>query len=83
VDAMIDPMAVTQRDRDYMRRLGEYKARAHAQAQQEHLTLGVDERLERSMLLYRQFAAHGRTGGPDDDPREFYERARRLGLYLP
>ena len=30
---MIDLMAVTQRDRDYMRRLGEFKARAHAQAE--------------------------------------------------
>jgi len=79
---MIESMAVTQRDRDYMRRLGEFKAGAHAQAQDEHLALGVDERLERSMLLFRQFAIHERTGATDDGPIQFYERARRLGLYL-
>lgn len=64
-----------------MRRLGEFKADAHAQALREHLALSIDERLRRSFLLYRRFAAHARTDRRDDDPGQFYERARRLGLY--
>jgi hypothetical protein len=75
------PMAVTEREREHFRRLGEEKARSHAAAAAEHLALSMDERLARSLVLMRQFL---RSAQPrDDDPSPFYDRARRLGLYRP
>ena len=76
-------MALTDRDRDYMRRLGEFEAEGHAAALRDHLSLSIDERLRRSLLLYRQFIGHVHTGLRDDDPSQFYDHARRLALYLP
>ena len=76
-------MAVTEEERDYLRRIGEYKAESHARAQHDHMALSMEERLKRSMLLYRRFAVRERPDQRDDDPRQFYDRARRLGLYQP
>ena len=73
-------MAVSDRDREVFRKLGEAKAQAHRDALAEHLALPIEERLARSWALYlryRDSAAPPR----DDDPSPFYERARALGLY--
>ncbi len=75
------PMAVSERDRDYMRRLGELKARAHADALAAHLALPLAERLAKSVALMNRFLST--TGPRHDDPSPFYDRARRLGLYRP
>ena len=74
-------MAVSERERDHLRRLGEIKARGHAEAAAAHLALPIPERLARSFALMQRFVgvAHRR----DDDPVSFYDRARRLGLYRP
>jgi len=76
-------MAVSDRDREHMRRIGEAKAASHDEAAVRHRTLPVGERLRRSWALYlaRRDAAHVAERG--DDPSPFYERARRLGLYQP
>jgi hypothetical protein len=75
-------MAVSERDRAYMRRLGTYKAAAHADAQARHRELPMSERLRRSWALYE---AHRHTLPPvrEDDPTPFYDRARALGFYRP
>ena len=77
-------MAVSERDREHMRRIGRYKAEAHAEAQAAHLALSLGERLQRSWALYETFRAslpHATIR--HDDPTPFYERARALGLYRP
>jgi hypothetical protein len=74
-------VASSERDREYLRRLGGYKADAHRAAQASHLALPLEERLARSVALMRRFA--GAARGRTDDPSPFYERARRLGLYRP
>ena len=77
-----DPsVKVSERERDYLRRLGAHKAQAHAVATASHLALSLAERLVRSMSLMLQFRASASVG--PDDPSPFYERARRLGLYRP
>lgn len=74
-------MSVTQRERDYMRRIGEIKAARHEAARAEHLALPGAERLARSWNLY--VAYRGSLPPHDEGPVEFYERARALGLYRP
>ena len=74
-------MAASQRDQDFIRRIGNYKRDSHAAAAPEHRALSVEERLQRSWQLYlssRDCAAY-----VADDPSPFYERARALGLYRP
>jgi len=76
-------MAVSDKDREYMRRIGVYKALSHREAQADHLAASLDERFRRSWRLYRRYRHRVRRGDPTDDPAPFYERARELGLYKP
>jgi hypothetical protein len=69
----------SERDKDYMRRLGEYQDEANAAWRAEWRAKPLHERLELS--------ARSRFGKPvsarrdPEEPEQFYERARRLGLY--
>lgn len=74
-------MAVSQLDREHMRRLGEYKEASHAEAAARHRTLPVLERLERSWALFMAGRAAVNDDRRDDDPARFYDLARRRGLY--
>jgi hypothetical protein len=75
------PVAISDREREHMRRLGELKARSHAAAAAAHRSLPPAERLARSIALMRRFLGSARHRV--DDPSPFYERARRLGHYRP
>ena len=76
-------MTVSERDRDYFRRLGEWKAASHAEALREHLAKTPLERIEASIDLWRRFSNHPRSDLRIDDPTPFYDRARQLGFYKP
>jgi primosomal protein N'' len=74
-------VTVSDRDRDYLRRLGALKAQSHHDATTAHLARSLAERLAASVALMLR---HLPTTRPRvDDPSPFYERARRLGLYRP
>jgi hypothetical protein len=70
----------SERDRAYMRRLGEYKASSHREALESHLALSLEERLERSWQLYELFREEARESADDDGALRFFARARSLGL---
>jgi hypothetical protein len=74
---------VSERDRAFMRRIGDIKSTSHEEAGAGHRALAIDERLRRSWALY--LATHSSTAAAasEDDPSPFYERARALGLYQP
>lgn len=76
-------MTVSDKDREYMRRIGAYKELSHREAQAEHLALSLDERFRRSWRLYERYRDRVRRDDPQDDPTAFYRRARELGLYEP
>ncbi len=76
-------MPVSQRDRDLMRKLGEYKRASHDAAAAQHRALPIDQRLRRSWELYLSGRESARVSAHDDDPSPFYERARARGLYRP
>ncbi|MBX3028163.1 hypothetical protein KF840_25015 [bacterium] len=76
-------MTVSDRDREYMRRIGAYKELSHREAQAEHLAASLDERLRRSWRLSQRYRRRGRRDDAADDPTPFYARARELGLYEP
>jgi hypothetical protein len=76
-------VTVSDKDREYMRRIGVYKDLSHRAAQAEHLSLSLDERLRRSWRLYQRHRHLVRRDDPEDDPTPFYDRARKLGLYEP
>ena len=81
-------MAITEREREYFRRIGEWKAQSHADARAYHLSLPVRERLVRSLnssIPWRDaYFARLRAGEkpPQVEPgvEAFYERARALGI---
>jgi hypothetical protein len=75
------PVKVSERDREYMRRLGEFERENEADALREHLALSLIDRLYRSANLSEQWAGYLHDDRETEAPEEFYERARRLGLY--
>ncbi|GMV42733.1 MAG: hypothetical protein AMXMBFR64_44490 [Myxococcales bacterium] len=80
-------MSVTQQDRDYMRRIGAYKALSHAEAAAAHAALSLTERLRESWALSLRAsplpAGEADCDAGDPDELRFYERARALGLCDP
>ncbi len=76
-------MPVSSRDRDYMRRLGEFQAQGAENRERAHRALSLSARLEQSMGFCRRFFSTANLAAREDDPTPFYDRARRLGLYRP
>ena len=74
-------MPVTERERDYMRRIGEIKVALRQEERAAHLALPVAGRLARSWALY--LAYRDSLPVQDDGPPSLYDRARTLGLYRP
>lgn len=73
---------VTERDREYMRRLGLLHHRMERDELAAHAALPPRERLAASLaLMLRGSYFPARAGQPTDDPSPLYDRARRLGLY--
>lgn len=60
-------VSVSDRDREYMRRIGAYKELSHREAQAEHLAASLDERLRRSWRLSERYR-HRRRDEAADDP---------------
>jgi hypothetical protein len=75
-------MAVSDRDRRHFERIGSAKAASHAEATERHRALTLEQRLHESWQLYLRHRDEVDVSKRDDDPSPFYERARRLGLYL-
>ncbi len=73
-------MAISEKDRSYLARIGALKQASHEAVATEHQALSLSERLARSWALFEAYA--GSTSAPPDDsgPLAFYERARALGL---
>ncbi len=71
---------VSERDHEYMRRLGEAKAAARADAVLEHQRLAPIERLRRSFAMSAALRERANLAARVDDPSAFYDRARALGL---
>ena len=69
-------MTVSEKDREYMRRIGVYKDLSHREAHAAHLAVTLDERLRRSWRLYQRYRQRVRRDDPHDDPTPFYTRAR-------
>lgn len=75
-------MTVSDHDRDYFRRLGDWE-RENAEADlREHLALSIDDRLARSWAMTLRFRDWVRPDPDDDGLERFYARARELGLYI-
>ncbi len=72
----------SERDKEYMRRLGRYVAEANEAAREAWLALPPAERIARSERLCREYRTKAGVERAlrEDDPSPFYERARRLGL---
>ncbi len=75
----LKPPQVSERDRDYFRRLGEWERENRSQRLRDHLALSIETRIRESWAISRQVGAHLKLS-VDDGAERFYERARRLGL---
>ncbi len=73
-------MSVSEREREFMQRLGAYKAASHAEARAHHSALPLGERLRRSWSLYLAGRESAQLGQREDDPSPFYARARARGM---
>jgi hypothetical protein len=71
---------VTEQDRGYFRRLGEWERANHERAFAEHMALTLEQRLARSWEMTRDLAPFLNKDPEDRWPAEFYERARKLGF---
>ncbi len=76
-------MAVTQADRDYMRRIGAQKALSHAEAAADHMDCDIAARLARSWELSSGARERASSRAFDDEtPDASYALARARGLVL-
>jgi hypothetical protein len=73
---------VSERDKEYMRKIGRYKAEANAERLRRHLELPMAERFRASIRLSRPHRSHEslRNHIEQDDPAPLYQRARKLRL---
>ncbi len=76
-------MTVSERDFDYMRRLGRFQEEGRKKRAAYHASLSLEERLARSLELSRAFLSRARVEARHDDPTPSYDRARKLGFYRP
>jgi len=74
---------VSEHDREHMRRIGEAKAATHGEVASAHSRLPAIERLRRSFEMSAALRQQANLASRVDDPSEFYERARALGLSDP
>ena len=74
----VEVKKASERDKAYMRRLGELQDEANEASRQAWASRPLHERLEGSFSL----ASRARKDSRDEleEPEKFYERARRLGL---
>lgn len=73
---------VSENDRDYMRRLGEFEAENARRDLAKHRERTLDERLEYSWRITRSLGRSVRRPDDSGDSALLYERARRLGLIV-
>jgi hypothetical protein len=75
---------VSERDRDYMRRLGRYVEEANEAARKEWLALPGADRIAKSERLARRYRTPERVEAAlaEDNPASLYKRARCLGLTI-
>jgi hypothetical protein len=73
---------VSDWDREYFRRIGEFKAEANADALRRHLARPSLDRLESSVSRSIEYSTPERVQRrlAEDDPTPLYDRARQRGL---
>ncbi|MGD9934969.1 MAG: hypothetical protein AB7T37_14805 [Dehalococcoidia bacterium] len=73
---------VSEKDRDYMRRLGEFEAENARDDEAAHRARTMDERLAYSWMLTQRLGAAIRRLEDYDASATFYAKARELGLII-
>ena len=73
------PGTVTERDRDYFRRLAVFNAKCDADLRAWWFAKTWDERAN---IVFERSVEISATYFEEPYPEELYERARRLGLYI-
>lgn len=73
---------VSEHDRDYMRRLGEFEAENERQDELAHQARTMEERLAYSWALTRRLGNAIRREEDDSASAIFYARARERGLII-
>jgi hypothetical protein len=74
----VEVKKASERDKAYIRRLGEIQDEANEAWRREWAGKPLHERLEGSFSLARRSSKDVRDEA--EEPEKFYERARRLGL---
>lgn len=76
------PKHATEREKEHMRRIGQYVAEANEERLRLHLALPMRERLAASLALSQRFRSDAAIQEhlQHDDPSPLYDRARKLGL---
>ena len=72
---------VSDHDRDYFRRLGEWERENDEIATAAHLALPMLERLNVSWRMYQELGASLHPDDDDGAAEAFYARAKERGLY--
>ena len=76
------PPRASEHDREYMRRIGRIHEEIEQEELAEHVSRAPRERMVAALALMLQGPYFEPRNPRDaDDPSQFYERAKRLGLY--
>ena len=71
----------SERDREYFRRWGEWKAELRREDNASYLALSPKQRQERAETFVRRSLGYARTDRTGEEPRSLIARAKELGLY--
>lgn len=71
----------SEKDRDYFRRLGEWKAELKAEDLRQFLALSPKERQEQAERQITDTRSYARNLPQSNEPPVLFERAKQLGLY--
>lgn len=79
---MVEPKPrVSDWDREYFRRIGEFERQNAEDELRRHLELTLIERIHASERMSKRWFRFARDDSALDRPEVFYDRARQLGLY--
>ncbi len=71
---------VSEKDREYFRQLGRWKAETKAEQRRSHLARPLNERLLASERLYQWSKGYANPNSEPKDMGAIFERARKLGI---
>jgi hypothetical protein len=73
----------SEADKEYFRRLGQWKAEVNKDRLRLHRALPAQERIRRSERMYRESNGWANRNAKEEEPRSIFDLAKERGVYRP